>query len=122
MEGAREFLEAVRHHQLAKGHFRGLLHLVVGRVIRRDDGRTLSRGVTWRQLAELLKNLRWDKEFVREVGLLPAELPPRDRGRYWYAAIIAAGIDTPRAAAEADVLAAKLRPHGLIVTPPFPEE
>ena len=84
MEGAREFLEQIRQRQLLKGHFLGLLHLVIGRKIARADGTILSSGNTWRQLAELLKNLRWDKESVRELGLDPDAFPPRDRQRYWF--------------------------------------
>ncbi len=48
MEGAREFLEQVRQHQLVKGHFRGLLHLLIGRKISLADGTLLCSGLTWR--------------------------------------------------------------------------
>src|SRR5580700_1781391 len=114
MEGAREFLEQVRQHQLVKGHFRGLLHLLVGRKIARADGTVVSPGLTWRQLAELLKTLRWDKEQVRELGLEPDELPPRDRQRFWYSAILAAEINSPEAQSAADKLAAKVKSLGFI--------
>src|SRR3954447_11175677 len=94
MEGLREFLDKVRHNHLVRGHFRALLHVCIGRRIARADGTLLSSGVTWRQLSELLRIMRWDKELVRELGLDPNELSPRDRQRYWYSAIIAARVDT----------------------------
>jgi hypothetical protein len=116
MEGAREFLEQVRQHQLVAGHFLGLLHLMIGRRITRADGTVLSSGLTWRQLAELLKLLRWDKDCVRELGLDPDELPPRDRNRYWYTAITSAKVDSPEASAAADLLARKMALHGYRMT------
>ncbi len=104
MEGVREFLERLRQHGLVEGHFIGLLHIIIGRRISHVDGRLLSAGLTWRQLSELLKIMRWDKEQVREVGLNPDDLPPRDRQRYWYAAIVAAKVDSNIARAAGDTL------------------
>ncbi len=117
MEGVREFLERLRQHGLAEAHFLGLLHIAIGRRIAHVDGRVLSTGLTWRQLAELLKVMRWDKEQVREVGLNPDDLPPRDRQRYWYAAIIAAKVDSAIARAAGDTLAALVANLGFIVGP-----
>jgi len=116
MDGVREFLDAVRHHQLVEGHFRGLLHLVIGRTISRRDGIVLSRGVTWRQLAEVLKLLRWDRDLVREFGLNPDDLPPRDRQRFWYSAIAGARIDMNEARAEADKLVPLVAKLGYVVS------
>jgi hypothetical protein len=116
MDGVREFLDAVRHHQLVIGHFRGLLHLIIGRTISRRDGTVLSRGVTWRQLAEVLKLLRWDRELVRELGLNPDELPPRDRQRFWYSAVAGARIDSNEARAEADKLIPLVAKLGFVVS------
>src|SRR6185312_8505293 len=87
MDSLRELLEAVRGQDLVRGRFRGLLHILVGRRITRADGSVVSSGMTWRDLAALFKRLRWDVEFVRELGLDPAALPPRDRQRLWYTAI-----------------------------------
>jgi hypothetical protein len=115
MEGAREFLEQMRQHQLVKGYLRGLLHALIGRKISRADGTVLSTGLTWRQLAELLKQIRWDREWVRELGLDPDELPPRDRQRFWYVAIGAAQIDSPDASAAADRLARKTAAFGYVI-------
>jgi len=111
MDQLREFLEAVRTQQAAKGRFRGLLHLLIGRRITSSDGTVVSAGMTWRDLAALLKKLRWDREEVRELGLDPADLPPRDREKFWYAAISRAGLGMPQASADADILAERL--HGL---------
>jgi hypothetical protein len=80
------------------------LHLLVGRRITREDGTLVSSGMTWRDLSALLKRLRWDREAVRELDIDPAELAPRDRERFWYAAIARAGIDSPDAVADADHL------------------
>lgn len=117
MEGLREFLDKVRHNHLVRGHFRALLHIAIGRRISRTDGTLLSTGVTWRQLSELLRLMRWDKELVRELGLNPANLPPRDRQRYWYAAIVAAKVDAPDARTLGDAYAKLLAPLGFVIGP-----
>ena len=117
MEGLREFLESVRQNHLVSGHFRALLHVVIGRRISRPDGTLLTTGVTWRQLAELLRLIRWDKEQVRELGLNPDDLPPRDRQRYWYAAIVAAQVDSPDCSELGDQYARLIAPLGFVVGP-----
>jgi hypothetical protein len=117
MEGLREFLEKVRQAHLARGHFRALMHIAIGRRISRTDGTVLSTGATWRQLSDLLRLIRWDKEFVREVGLNPDDLPPRDRQRYWYAAIVAARVDAPDARAVGDAYAKLVAPLGFVIGP-----
>jgi len=117
MEGLREFLEKVRQSHLVRGHFRALLHVAIGRRISRSDGTLVSAGVTWRQLAELLRVIRWDKELVRELGLNPDDLPPRDRQRYWYAAIVAARVNALDARDLGDTYARVLAPLGFVVGP-----
>lgn len=117
MEGLREFLDVVRRHQLVKGHLRALLHVAVGREIRRVDGTLLSKGVTWRELAELLRQLRWDKELVRELGLDPDALAPRDRQRYWYQAINAAALNAPECVVLGNDFARMMATLGYVVGP-----
>ena len=117
MEGLREFLEKVRQSHLVRGHFRALLHVAIGRRISKADGTVLSTGVTWRQLSELLRIIRWDKDLVREIGLNPDDLPPRDRQRYWYAAIVAARVDAFDVRALGDAYAKLVAPLGFIVGP-----
>jgi hypothetical protein len=117
MDSLRELLEAVRERNLAAGQFRGLLHLLVGRRITREDGSVVSSGMTWRDLAALLKRLRWDRETVRELGLDPADLPPRDRQRFWYTAIARGGIDSADASAAADRLVEPLHDLGFVIGP-----
>jgi hypothetical protein len=117
MDPLREFLETVRRQGLARGNLRGLLHLLIGRRLTREDGELVSPGLTWRDLAALLKLLRWDRKAVAELGLDPAVLPPRDRQRFWYTAIAQAHVDTAEAAAAADRLAEALRPLGYVVGP-----
>jgi len=115
MDGIRELLSAVRDAGLATGHFRGLLHIAIGRTVTRTDGSPVSTGVTWRALASELKNLRFDTELVREFGADPAALAARDRERFWYSAIALAKVDSPDAVTEADKLAPKLKPLGFSV-------
>lgn len=117
MEGAREFLEDVHKRRLAEGHFRGLLHILIGRRISRSDGTILSTGQTWRSAATLLRTVRWNPEAVRELGLSPDDLPPRDRQRYWYSAIQHADVASPEAVRDADVLAARLAKAGYQIGP-----
>jgi hypothetical protein len=117
MEGLREFLEKVRQNHLVRGHFRAVLHVAIGRRIARSDGTVLSTGVTWRQLSDLLRIMRWDKELVRELGLDPNDLPPRDRQRYWYAAIAAARVDATDARDLGDEYARLVAPVGFVIGP-----
>jgi hypothetical protein len=121
MDRLREFLDAVRDHGIATGHFRGLLYVLIGQPIRLADGELVSSGMTWRALAALLKKQRWDREAVRELGIDPSELAPRDREKYWYAAICRAGVTTTAAKADAEALARKLTALGYVVGGPAPE-
>jgi hypothetical protein len=118
MDGLREFLDAVREHGLVTGNLRGLFHVAIGRRIARADGTVISTGVTWRELANLLKGMRFDKNLVVEVGGDPEELSPRDRQRFWYAAITLARPDSAEAQAQADRLAGAVKPLGYLVGPP----
>jgi hypothetical protein len=117
MDGTRELLEAVRDQGLAAGRFRGLLHIAIGRKLTRPDGTVVSTGATWRELAGLLKQLRFDKELVRELGVDPDALAPRDRQRFWYSAIGLGRVDSPEALAEAERLVGPLKDLGFIVGP-----
>lgn len=117
MDGAESFLDLVRKQGLAEGHLRGLLHILIGRRVSRSDGTVLFTGMTWRAAADLLKRLRWPIDPVRELGVDPDALPPRDRQRFWFGAIAAAGVDTGEAAAAGDVLAALMEPHGIVIGP-----
>jgi hypothetical protein len=94
------------------------LHIVIGRTVTKPDGTKLSAGLTWRDVAALLKALRFDPEFGREVGADPDTLSPRDRERYWFAVIGMARVDSPEAVAEAEKLIAPLKELGYVVAPP----
>jgi hypothetical protein len=119
MEGLREFLRVVHQHGLVAGHLRGLFHITIGRRISRaEDASVVSAGVTWRELANMLKDLKYEKELVAEVGADPEELSPRDRLRFWYSAIALARPDSAEARAQADALAAAVKPLGYIIGPP----
>ena len=118
MDGLRELLERVRDHNLVAGHLRGLFHVAIGRRITTPAGALVSAGATWRELAALLKLLRYDKDLVTEVGADPEALAPRDRQRYWYSAIALARPDSPEAVAAAEKLIPLLKPLGYVVGPP----
>jgi hypothetical protein len=117
MDQLRELLEAVRRQGLARGNFRGLLHVLIGRRISTAQGEVLSAGMSWRDLAGLLKRLRWDREAVAELGLDPAALPPRDRQKFWYAAIARADVASAEAESGGDRLVEPLRALGYQVGP-----
>src|SRR4051794_19828450 len=110
MDGVLTFLIALRQHGLVEGNFLGLLHILIGRRISLGDGTPVSPGLTWRALADILKTLRWSKDSVRELDLNPADLPPRDRQRFWYTAIAQAKVDSPEAVAAGDRLAVLVLP------------
>jgi hypothetical protein len=115
MDALSAFLEAQKKHVKAKGHFLGLLNVVIGRSIKAKDGTVIARGLTWREIAGHFKRLRWDPELVRELGLEPDDLPPRDRQRFWYTAIARAAVDGPEAAKAGDRYAEVLRKQGFTV-------
>jgi hypothetical protein len=112
MDAVRGFLQDLKQHGLDRGHTRGLLYLLIARRVRKADGTPVASGLTWRQLAQLLKKTRWSKDVVRELGLQPGQLPPRDRLQYWYTAISQARLDTTEARNASDALAVLLGPLG----------
>jgi hypothetical protein len=118
MDRLRELLNLIRQQNLAQGNLPGLLHVLIGRRVTRADGTVVSNGQTWRAAAALLKRVHWDPEAVRDLGIDPASLPPRDRMRFWYQAITRATVDSPAARLGGDQLAAALQPHGYSVGPP----
>lgn len=117
MDRLRELLETVRKQGLAQGNFRALLHVLIGRRVTTAGGEVVSAGLTWRELASLLKRLRWDRDFVRELGVDPASLPPRDRQRFWYTAITQADVSGQVASAEGDRLVGPLEALGYVIGP-----
>src|SRR5258708_39587684 len=109
MDQLRELLNAVRDHGAVRGNFLGLLHILIGRRITRADGTLVSGGMTWRELAALFKQLRWDREVVRDLKMDPAALPPRDRERFWYPPIAQAGPSSTAAKTAGDRLIVPLK-------------
>lgn len=116
MDRLREFLTAVEDQGVAQGRFLGLLHLLIGRRIALDDGTPVCAGLTWREVAALLKKVRWDRDSVKELGLDPAGLPPRDRERYWYTAITQARVGSDQARIAGDQLAQALLSLGYVIS------
>ena len=117
MDALSEFLNDQHRQGTAQGNLLGLLHILVGRRLELPDGTLLSNGLTWRELAALLKKVHWPREAVRELGLNEDDLPPRDRVRFWYAAIAAARLDADKAREEGDRVAERLRELGFQVGP-----
>jgi hypothetical protein len=117
MDGLRDFLGDLKRHHYARGNFLGLLNILIGRRIETSGGKVLSQGLPWRAAAEMLKRVRWDKDAIREVGLDPGELPPRDRLRYWYLTIAHARVDSEEATQAGDRLAEMLQGHGYVIGP-----
>jgi hypothetical protein len=117
MDRVREFLNELKQQEQVQGHFMGMVHVLIGRRIALADGTPVAEGLTWRAVAGLLKRVRWDPEVVRELGLDPATLPPRDRERFWYSAISRAGVDSPAAVEAGDRFAELLAVLGYVVTP-----
>ncbi len=112
MDALPALLELLKKNHLLRGNLQGLFHLLIGHRIVAADGAPVSKGLTWRELAALLKKLRWDTEVVRELGIDPDALPPRDRQRFWYTAISHAKIDSAAAREAADRLAKSLASLG----------
>jgi hypothetical protein len=104
MDRLRILLEAVRKNGLATGKLRGFFHILIGRKITTSDGLPISTGHTWRELALLLKSTRFEPDLVRELGVDPNALSPRDRQRFWYSAIATAKPDSAEAVMEAEEL------------------
>jgi hypothetical protein len=117
MDRLREFLEDVRRLAQFRGNFLGLLNILIGRHVAKADGTAISDGLTWRQVASVLKKYSWDKELVRELGLDPGQFAPRDREQFWYMAINRAHVDSPEAFQAGDRLAAALKKAGYSITP-----
>lgn len=116
MDGLREFLDDIQKHHQVRGHFLGLLHILIGRRIGRKDGTVIGTGLTWRDAAALLKTVRWEPEAVRELGIDPASLPPRDRQRFWYSAIAQAQVSSEAAVRAGDKLASVVGKIGYVVS------
>jgi hypothetical protein len=118
MDAVTVLLDDLKKAGVARGHFLGLLHVLIGRRVTHKKGGAVCAGLTWRELANLLQKLRWDPEAVRELDIDPEELPPRDRGRYWYSAIARAEVHSAAAQAAGDRFASVLKKRGYGVGPP----
>ena len=117
MDALSTFLGELKKSGQSEGAFLGFLHVLIGRTVtRRSDKLVVCKGIAWRELAGWLKKLRWDPEAVRELGLDPDALPPRDRQRFWYTAILQAKVDGPEAVAAGERFNAILCGLGYDVT------
>lgn len=117
MDALSTLLDLLKDKAHSQGNFLGFLNVLIGRTITRtSDKSVVSRGQSWRDLASWLKKVRWDPEAVRELGLDPESLPPRDRQRYWYTAITQAKVDSAEAKKAGDKFAKALAGLGYEVT------
>ncbi len=117
MDEIRILLELIENNHFAQNRLPGVFHALIGRRISKTDGTVLSTGLTWRQLAGVLKIAKFDKKLVAELGADPDELAPRDREKMWYLAISLARVDSVTAITQADQLIPLLKPLGYIVGP-----
>lgn len=118
MDALAAFLEELRHGGHTQGNFLGFLNVLIGRTItRHEDSVIISKGLSWRDLANGLKKARWDPEAVRELGLDPDDLPPRDRQRFWYGAIAHAHVDARQAVQAGERFVELLRGLGYAAGP-----
>ena len=109
MDALSMLFELLKNNRQTQGNFLGFLNVLIGRSITRaSDGAVVCKGISWRDLVGWLKKVRWDPEAVRELGLDPDDLPPRDRQRYWYTAISSAKVDSAAAQKAGDHFAAVL--------------
>jgi hypothetical protein len=120
MDRLSQVLESVRRMDERAPNLLGLLHVLIGRRITTPGGEVVSAGLTWREAAALLKRVRWDKDAVRQLGLEPKLLPPRDRARFWYSAIARAQVDSAAARRAGNQLAKQLHQAGYQVSPDPP--
>ena len=113
MDALSTLIETLKKGGQTQGNFVGFLHDLIGRTITRTkDKAVVSKGIGWREMAAWLKKVRWDPEAVRELGVDPDTLPPRDRQRYWYSAIMQAKVDSAAATKAGDRFAEVLRGLG----------
>ena len=118
MDAVSTLLDALKKSGKTAGNLQGFLHVMIGRTITRTKDQTVvSKGMGWRELASLLKKLRWAPEAVRELGLDPHDLPPRDRQRFWYTVISHAKVDGDEARAAGEKFAAVLHELGYEIGP-----
>ena len=118
MDALQELLGDLKRRGLDAGDLLGLFNVLIGRRITTADGAVVSSGLTWRQLAAYLKKVRWDPEMVRQLGLDPDTLAPRDRQQLWYVAISKAQVDSTPASEAGDRVAQHLEQLGYSVGPP----
>ena len=118
MDALSTLLDELKKNGQPKGNLIGFLHVFIGRTItRKSDGALIAKGLTWRELASLLKKVRWDPEAVRELGLDPDSLPTRDRQRYWYSVIAHGKVDSLAARRAGDRFAERMIELGYEVGP-----
>src|SRR5688572_10503878 len=118
MDALTELFDLLRAKQLTRSLFLGFLNVLIARRITNSQGVIVSAGLTFRDLANWLRKVRWDPDDVKELGLDPDSLPVRDRQRYWFSAICQAQVGSEAALKSGEQFAAKLKAAGYVVGPP----
>ncbi len=122
MDALSPLFDQLKKGGQTQGNFLGFLHVFIGRTITRKSDKTIiSKGLAWREMAGWLKKVRWDPESVRELGIDPDTLPPRDRQRLWYSAITQAKVNTSAAISAGDRFAEVLGMLGFDVSAAPPQ-
>jgi len=117
MDALSQLFDDLKKGGQVEGNLLGFLRVLIARTItRQSDQKVVSKGITWRDLAGWLKKVRWNPDAVRELGIDPKELPPRDRQRFWYSAILQAKVDGPEAVQAGERFAEVLRTLGYDVS------
>ena len=61
MDALPRLVDQIKRSGWARQHFRGFLHVLIGRrVTRVADGGVVSTGLSWRELAALLKTVNFE--------------------------------------------------------------
>ena len=117
MGGLYDFLADLKQRGQAAGQFLGLLNVLIGRRVQKEDGSPISSGVTWRELSFALKKVRWEKESVRDLGIDPARVAAARSAALLVCRHRPGPVDSARASAAGDRLAEVLRLSGYRVSP-----
>jgi len=115
-ETLESLLLKLRTQSFPHESFQGFLHVLVSGALLDSSGNRVFSGLSWRELALILKKVRWDPNMVRHLGLDPATLAPRDRERFWYQAICQSSLDSAQAKKSALRLKGWMDRYGYSVT------
>lgn len=117
MDGTRALLRFILDHHWAEPHLRGCFHIAIGRTVTLPEPIPPSKGVTWRELAQLLTELQYNPLWIASLGLVPSRQQLRDLPKLWYTAIGLSQVDSQASRDDAGILTEKLATFQVIVGP-----